>query len=46
VNETADSQLLGLIVPHRIDFAGDALTSLTERGLYANTRALRKAKGK
>ena len=36
--------MLGLIMPQRVEFAGDAITSLVERGLYDNTRALRKAK--
>jgi len=44
LNETAEQRLTRLILPQRIDFAADAVTRLVAPGLYANTRALRKAR--
>ena len=44
LNETAEQRLIRLILPQRIEFAADAITRLVTPGLYANTRALRKAR--
>jgi hypothetical protein len=46
LNETAEQRLIRLILPKRIEFAADAITRLVQPGLYANTRALRKARRK
>ena len=46
LNETAEQRLIGLILPKRIEFAADAIMRLVQPGLYANTRALRKARRK
>ena len=43
VNETLALRLLAHFILERIEFTGDAITELVERGRYANTRALRKA---
>jgi hypothetical protein len=33
---------MSLILPKTVEFVGDQITQLAQRGLYANTRALRK----
>jgi hypothetical protein len=44
LNETAERALIRLILPEPVHFTGDAIMRLVQRGLYANTRALRKAR--
>ena len=46
LNETAERRLIRLILPEPVHFTGDAITRLVQPGLYANTRALRKARRK
>jgi hypothetical protein len=44
VDETAGLRLVHAVFPQRLEFAGDAVERLVQRGLYDNTRALRKAR--
>jgi hypothetical protein len=46
LNETAEQRLIRLILPQPIHFTGDSIMRLVKPGLYANTRALRKARRK
>ena len=44
VDEAAGMRLVHAIFPQRLEFPGDAVERLVQRGLYENTRALRKAR--
>ena len=44
MNEIPSPQLIHAIIPQVIDFKGDAILRLVKPGMYANTRALRKAR--
>ena len=46
VDETADFGILRHFLPQALEFKGDAVTRLVQRGMYVNTRAIRKARGK
>ena len=44
MNETPGLGLIHALIPQVITFQGDEILSLVRRGLYRNTRAIRKAR--